>query len=198
MKTKELSRRRFIALAAAGTGGMLFLTRCSNPQRFSLYRFFSEEEAQLVDAIVDQIIPPDEWAGGKDAGVTHFIDRQLAGVYNRFQERYTSGLNALKATCESLYQKTFPELDWEEQTNFLRQMDGGKLAELRIIKNPGKPEEGYLWENGEDSAFFRLLRDHAMQGFYGSPRHGGNLNYVSYKMIRLDYPLIIGQNRYKS
>jgi len=37
-----------------------------------------------------------------------------------------------------------------------------------------------------------------MQGFYGSPRHGGNKNNVSYKMMRLDYPVIIGQNRYKS
>jgi gluconate 2-dehydrogenase gamma chain len=35
-----------------------------------------------------------------------------------------------------------------------------------------------------------------MQGFYGSPRHGGNRDYVSYKMMKLDYPHVIGQNRY--
>ena len=35
-----------------------------------------------------------------------------------------------------------------------------------------------------------------MQGFYGSPRHGGNRNYVSYKMLGLEYPRVIGQNRY--
>ena len=35
-----------------------------------------------------------------------------------------------------------------------------------------------------------------MQGFYGSPRHGGNKDYASYRMLGLDYPNIIGQNRY--
>jgi len=35
-----------------------------------------------------------------------------------------------------------------------------------------------------------------MQGFYGSPRHGGNRNYASYKMMGLEYPRLIGQNRY--
>ena len=35
-----------------------------------------------------------------------------------------------------------------------------------------------------------------MQGFYGSPRHGGNKDYVSYRMLGLEYPDIIGQNRY--
>jgi gluconate 2-dehydrogenase gamma chain len=34
-----------------------------------------------------------------------------------------------------------------------------------------------------------------MQGYYGSPRHGGNKNFISYKMIGLDEPQIIGENR---
>jgi gluconate 2-dehydrogenase gamma chain len=32
-------------------------------------------------------------------------------------------------------------------------------------------------------------------GFYGSPRHGGNKDYISYRMLGLDYPLIIGRNK---
>jgi gluconate 2-dehydrogenase gamma chain len=36
-----------------------------------------------------------------------------------------------------------------------------------------------------------------MQGFYGSPRHGGNRGFVSFRMIGIDYPRIVGQNRYK-
>jgi gluconate 2-dehydrogenase gamma chain len=56
--------------------------------------------------------------------------------------------------------------------------------------------EGKIWEKGFDMQFFELIMDHSLQGFYGSPRHGGNKNYISYKMINLDYPVIIGQNRY--
>ena len=36
-----------------------------------------------------------------------------------------------------------------------------------------------------------------MQGFYGSPRHGGNRNYASYRMLGLEYPPVLGQNRYR-
>ncbi len=63
-----------------------------------------------------------------------------------------------------------------------------------------KMEQGNLpsgfWKNISQQHFFNILRDHTMQGFYGSPRHGGNKNYVSYKMMKLDYPHVLGQNRY--
>jgi gluconate 2-dehydrogenase gamma chain len=58
--------------------------------------------------------------------------------------------------------------------------------------------EGASWEKGLGRQFFRLIRDHSMQGFYGIPRHGGNKNNISYKMMILDYPVIIGQNRYNN
>jgi gluconate 2-dehydrogenase gamma chain len=44
--------------------------------------------------------------------------------------------------------------------------------------------------------FFNILLARTMQGFYGSPRHGGNKDYASYRMLKLEYPLLIGQNRY--
>jgi len=34
-----------------------------------------------------------------------------------------------------------------------------------------------------------------MQGFYGNPRHGGNRDYASYRMLGLDYPQLVGQDR---
>jgi gluconate 2-dehydrogenase gamma chain len=38
------------------------------------------------------------------------------------------------------------------------------------------------------SGFFSLLVEHAMQGFYGDPRHGGNRDRVSWKMIGFPGP----------
>jgi gluconate 2-dehydrogenase gamma chain len=52
-----------------------------------------------------------------------------------------------------------------------------------------------LWPGVGAAAFFRLLVDHTMQGFYGSPRHGGNRDYVSYRILVIDYPQVIGRNR---
>jgi len=36
---------------------------------------------------------------------------------------------------------------------------------------------------GEPAAFFQLVIDHTMQGFYGSPAHGGNRDEASWKML---------------
>lgn len=189
MSKKELSRRGFITLTAAGVGGMALLSRCSVSPYLSPYRFFSAEEAGLVDAIADQLIPPGEWPGGKDAGVTFYIDQQLSESLSRFSQDYRKGLAAIRETSLLLHGKPFESLPLAGQTAFLQKMERGGFSE--------QPEGGSPWEDGFDRMFFRLLRDHAMQGFYGSPRHGGNINHVSYRMIGLDYPLIVGQNRYR-
>jgi gluconate 2-dehydrogenase gamma chain len=181
---KKQSRRRFITLSILGTGGMCLLSRCANPP-LSRWRYLTEKESALLDAIVEQMIPTDEWPGGREAGVTNFIDTQLVGPYSRYQEIYRKGFQAIQETCGTKFGKGFEELSWEDQTLFLKKMEAGKM-------------EGNAWEKGFDKQFFGLLRNHSMQGFYGSPRHGGNKNNVSYKMLKLDYPVIIGQNRYKS
>ncbi len=182
-KQNKFSRRRFITLSLVATGGMCLLSRCVNPP-LSSWRFLTGQESVLLDALVEQIIPADEWPGGRDAGVTNFIDKQLVGPYTRYQESYRKGLHAIQETCKTKFQKQFENLSWEEQTQFLKKMEAGKM-------------EGKAWKKGFDREFFELIRNHAMQGFYGSPRHGGNKNNVSYKMMALDYPVIIGQNRYK-
>jgi gluconate 2-dehydrogenase gamma chain len=180
----KFTRRRFVALSVMGVGGMCILSHCTN-HSISKWRFFTDQEAILMDALAEQIIPTDEWPGGRDAGVTNFIDIQLVGTYSRYQEIYRKGLMGIQETCKSKFNKRFEELPLEEQTLFLKTMETGRT-------------EGKIWANGFDSKFFNLIIDHSLQGFYGSPRHGGNKNYVSYKMIKLDYPEIIGQNRYKS
>lgn len=182
-KSNKFTRRRFVKLAAAGTGSFYLLPACTGPD--SAWRLFTDAEALLIDAIADQIIPPDEWQGGKESGATNFIDRQLVGPYRRYQETYRKGLAAIQESCNTLYQKRFEELPREEQTAFLEHMEGGQLKEK-------------AWTDGFDTEFFALVRDHIMQSYYSSPRHGGNRHNQSYRMMGIDYPLIIGQNRYNT
>jgi gluconate 2-dehydrogenase gamma chain len=178
-----LSRRQFSKMVALGTGSILLLSRCTSSG--PLWRFFTNQEAQLMNTLADQIIPPDEWPGGSESGVTNFIDKQLTGPYTRFQSPYRKGLTGIQETCSMLYQKKFEDLSFENQTTFLEMMESGKTP-------------GTVWREGFDREFFELFRDHSMQSYYGSSRHGGNKNNTSYKMLQLDYPVIIGQNRYKS
>ena len=179
MDIKAISRRNFIKISAIGAG-CLCLTGCYDPP--GSYRYiFTAKEAEIVDALADQIIPPDDYAGGSVAGVTNYIDRQLAGFYNDQADMYKSCLEALNKTCKEIYGKEFTALDFDTQFEYLTDIDSGKYDDRD-------------WDGHRASTFFGTLRDHCLQGYYGSPRHGGNKNYVSYRMMRLDYPLIIGRN----
>jgi gluconate 2-dehydrogenase gamma chain len=148
------------------------------------WRFLTEEEALMVDAIAEQIIPADQDPGAHDAGVVRFIDWQLASTYARHQQDYRVGLQGVNQSSLAQHGKSFVELDWDHQTQVLQKMESGQA-------------EGEVWKQRSASEFFRLLRNHSLQGFYGSPRHGGNRGYVSYRMLGLDYPQFIGQNRYR-
>jgi gluconate 2-dehydrogenase gamma chain len=54
------------------------------------WMFFTADEAAVIEAAVDRLIPPDNRGpGGKDAGCAVFIDRQLAGPYGRAEGLYT-------------------------------------------------------------------------------------------------------------
>src|ERR1700712_3952195 len=53
------------------------------------WQFFTAAEVAAMEALSDRIIPPDaQFPGGRDAGCTVFIDRQLAGAYGRQQGLY--------------------------------------------------------------------------------------------------------------
>jgi len=139
---------------------------------------------ETLRAICEQIIPGDEDPGAIDAGVPEFIDRQLTGPYKRYQNNYRKGLVGIDETSRAMFNKSFAALSWDNQTAVLKALESGKAP-------------GTTWQTEPARPFFELVRDHSLQGFYGSPRHGGNRNYASYRMLKLDYPQIIGQNRYK-
>lgn len=127
---------------------------------------FSDTEAKLVSAIADRIIPADDEPGAEAAGVVFYIDKQLAGPLKRFRPAYTSALSRWNSLCQEQTGKAFAELTPEARTEFLRQ------AEL-------KPD----WKL---ASFLQLIIDHTMQGFYGSPEHGGNRGDASWKMLGIE------------
>ena len=180
----NMNRRKFIQSLSLASGSLLLLPACGGSPK-TVWRFLTEAEAATIIAIAEQIIPADQDPGATDAGVINFIDKQLAGFYSNFQENYRNGIVALNQFCTEKHGQLFQKLEWNKQTEVLKLMEKNSI-------------EGDYWKENQSSRFFRMMRDHSMQGFYGSPRHGGNKDYVSYKMIRIDYPHVIGQNRYSS
>jgi gluconate 2-dehydrogenase gamma chain len=178
----SLNRRDFVKVLAVGAGAApAAVSAATAPIR---WRFLTEEEALLMDAIAEQLIPADQDPGAHDAGVVFFIDRQLASVYRRYQTDYREGLRGVNQASVAQFGRLYLDLDWDSQTQVLKQLEAGQA-------------QGEVWRQRSSTDFFRLLRNHSMQGFYGSPRHGGNRHYCSYKMLGIDYPQYIGQNRYR-
>ncbi|MFW5657005.1 MAG: gluconate 2-dehydrogenase subunit 3 family protein [Bacteroidota bacterium] len=188
MKFIEWSRRSFIKASASVTAGIglgFGLVGCSNNRQNAHLRYLTPDEESLLDALTSQIIPTDEDPGAHEANVVNFIDKQLVFHYKNQQDFYRVNLSKLQQTCRGARKAVFESLPSEEQIAFMEAMEMGEL-----------PTEN--WTAEEQAAFFRTLVSHSMQGFYGSPRHGGNKDYVSYRMLGLAYPDIIGQNRYRN
>jgi gluconate 2-dehydrogenase gamma chain len=166
--------------AAAGVGSTAAITRFGRTAA-PRFRFFTEAEADLVIAICDQIIPGDDVPGATETGAIYYIDRQLCEVFVDRQPTYRRGLESFRKTCLQEYRRPFQELAGSE-----------KILALRAIEAGEAPKE--LWGDPSPQEFFNVVLGHTMQSFYGSPRHGGNRDYASYRMLGLDYPPIVGRN----
>jgi len=180
----NLNRRSFLRTGAAGFGSIMLIPCCVTRVRSS-WRFFSEEEAACIIALCEQIIPEDIHGGGAtEAGVIHYIDRQLVAVFDYDQVIYQQGISALQNSCLASFSQRFENLDAETQFSLCESMEKGELA-------------AEFWPEVDQNRFFSLVVRHSMQGFYGPPRHGGNKDYMSYQMMGLEYPLVVGRNHYE-
>jgi gluconate 2-dehydrogenase gamma chain len=171
-----VDRRGFLktgaAAAAAGAAG------CGRPA--SRWRALTEAEAATLAAACDQIVPPDQDPGAAAAGAVTFIDRQLATRQRSERPRWQAGVRGLDASARRRHAKPFAELPFEAQTALLEDVERGAV-------------EAADWAGVEPAAFFALLREHAMMGFYGDPRHGGNKERVSWKMLGVPDPPVRGR-----
>lgn len=129
-------------------------------------QFFSAHEYATVERLTDLIIPSDGTPGAKEAGVAEFIDFMVA--YNdSIQYSFRLGLTWLDAEAERLNGKRFLDLAAAKQTEML-----GHLA-YRDRYRPGE---------GDGRAFFDLMREYTVMGYYTS-RIG--LKELDYPGLRL-------------
>jgi gluconate 2-dehydrogenase gamma chain len=165
--------------------------------------FFTPDEAAMVEAIVDRLIPADDLgAGGKEAGCAVFIDRQLSGPYGTNdglymegpfppnplptqglqtplspREQYRQGLAALARYCHEQFEgKNFQELSDGDKDRILDGMEKG------TIQLPGFSAK----------MLFEAVLTNTMEGYFADPIYGGNKDMVGWKLVgfpgtRYDY-----------
>jgi gluconate 2-dehydrogenase gamma chain len=179
---RALGRRRFLQAVTAAAPTLAACARSGSARRF----FFTRAEWERVEAVCETLIPADRDPGGRAAGVVEFIDRQLVLHYRRYQQPYREGLAALDGLSRQLYGQGFVRIGAERQAALLGRLEGNDL-----------PDGAWAAEAVSAPGLFELMLAHSMQGFYGDPRHGGNRDGVSWKMVGLAYPPIRGRDRYR-
>lgn len=212
-----ISRRRILTAALLGGGSLLVSGALAqtpphgipwipgtspSPRGYDGARFFTAAERDCVDALVGRLIPADELGpGAREAGVVAFIDNQLAGQFGRGERWYMKGpfaegletqgyqgalppaglyraaLAALDAHCREHFEgRAFADLAEDEQDGILKQIEEGEL-ELGEVSA---------------SAFFGLLRENTIEGFFCDPIYGGNRDMAGWRLVgfpgaRYDY-----------
>jgi gluconate 2-dehydrogenase gamma chain len=177
-----------VLLEACGGGGSSSTTTVAGkqPQQMTLDEVlglddkavtFDPAELQTVQAVLERLIPTDsEGPGAREAKVWRYIDRALSGAYAELKPLYTANLAALDRYSAS--------------------KGGGKFA----ARSP-KAQEAILGEVEADKAkgftpsseaFFQTVRQHALEGMYGDPYHGGNAEFVGWNLI--GFPGILDVN----
>jgi len=163
------NRREFMTAGAMAGAALAASTGC----RRTSYGFLKDRHAATLTAICDQIIPADAFPSASQAGVLNYIDLQLTGPYRRHRQTYLDGLKQANEISRSRFGMDLAAASQEQQFQIVSAIEKGNRQ------------------------FFDLVRAHTMQGYYGTPRHGGNRDAVSWRMLGLDEPPLRGRAQYQ-
>jgi hypothetical protein len=128
----------------------------------------TESQRATLRALIDRLIPADDFPGGWDAGVGDYLDRQFAGDLSDLLDVYRAGLDALEVEARATAGVSFAALAPAAQDELLRRVESGEVVTDWSV---------------DPADFFRTAAEHAAEGYYGDPANGGNRDGVSWRMI---------------
>jgi gluconate 2-dehydrogenase gamma chain len=207
MGGQYITRREAIRLiglasvAGAFPGFCKWTFACNHPDpaayadepRATIYRplFFNNEEYATVECLTELIIPDDESPGAQQAGVIEFIDFMVANgadlQTNRgawrppdpvsqgygVQSRFRYGIGWIDAHAQRLYGKPFRHCASAEQRDLLDHL--AYKDRYRLGEDDGR-------------AFFQMVREYTVAGFYTSRIGLEQLNYPGLKTMWMQMP----------
>ena len=161
------------------------------------FSYLTPAEVAFLDAAVSRLIPADDLGpGAKEAGVTFFIDQQMAGPYGHgvswymqgpwkkgteqqgYQLKLTPGQlyrAAIKDTneyCQRTFKKNFADLGSADQDKVLHGLEKG---DIDLADAPAKE-------------FFKMLLQNTNEGFFADPIYGGNREFAGWKLVGFPGP----------
>ena len=120
--------------------------------------------SETLRAVVDCLIPPDDFPGAYDAGVCDYIERLLQTDLAEHAEFFRAGIEAIDTEALARFGKPFANLGPSEQ-----------IATLVVI------------ESGA-ARFFEMLVNTIAEGYYSELQQGGNRGAISWTMTGFEEP----------
>lgn len=128
-------------------------------------KFFNDDQARLISALAETILPRTNTPGAIDAGVPGFIDDVVGTVYSEEQQKaFTDGLAAWSEQARLELKNDFTDASPEEQLNFVKSQNTNLLS-----ANNTRQSEGW-WAAGtaRSKPFFLEFKELTILGFFTS------------------------------
>jgi gluconate 2-dehydrogenase gamma chain len=155
------------------------------------YLFLNREEAAFIESAVAHLIPSDpKWPGALEAGVSNYIDKQLASAWGAGERLYRSGPwrpgtpsqgYQLPFTPAELFRTALAAINKDLSragTPFVRMNSEQQDAYLRRLETGDKDLGGV-----PSDVFFAHLWQCTVEGFFSDPVYGGNRDMMAWRML---------------
>jgi gluconate 2-dehydrogenase gamma chain len=200
-----MTRRRLLIAGMAGVAGATVvggLTEAAPAVEAATVtprlRFFTTYESKLVTAMAEVIWPTDDLGpGAKEAGVTFYIDGQLAGPWGSGNRMYMQGPFFTPVDSghgwqsamvpRDAYRASLPTVDNYARTTYgdwFFNLPATTQAQVMTDLSSGKvtlPIGGATTFAGTD--FFTLFRENVLEGMLADPMYGGNKNMIGWRWV---------------
>lgn len=120
-----------------------------------------------LPAVVDCLIPPDDFPGAYDAGVCDYIKQLLETDLAEQDEFFCAGIDAIDSEALATFNAPFAVLSREQQIATLESIESGTVHTTWPI-SPAR--------------FFVMLVNVTAEGYYSDPQQGGNRGCTSWVM----------------
>lgn len=130
-------------------------------------------KSETLRAVVDCLIPPDDFPGAYDAGVCDYLERLLQTDLAEDAEFFRAGIDGIDAEAVARFEKPFAKLNPSEQNSTLAAIESGAVN----TSWPVPP-----------ACFFELLVCTTVEGYYSEPQQGGNRGAISWAMTGFEEP----------
>ena len=118
-------------------------------------------------AVVDCLIPPDDFPGAYEAGVCAYVMRLLNSDLRHESEFFSKGLDSIEDEARAKFTASFASLALNQQVSTLEAIERGEVSTSWSIS----PQR-----------FFQMLVCITAEGFYSDPQQGGNRGAISWVM----------------